>query len=139
MHGVPPDSVAFHEVGAVDSIADIVAAAAIMSAIGPTRWTIAALPLGGGTVRTAHGVMPVPAPATALLLEGFILHDDGTGGERVTADRCGDPALSPLPGARRDAGQALPFRVWVRHQAAAGYQQLPARASVRGRCRGGRG
>ncbi len=84
VHGVPPDSVAFHEVGAVDSIADIVAAAAIMSAIGPTRWTIAALPLGGGTVRTAHGVMPVPAPATALLLEGFILHDDGTGGERVT-------------------------------------------------------
>ena len=84
VHGVPPDAVAFHEVGAVDSIADIVAAAAIIAAIGPARWTIAAVPLGGGTVRTAHGLMPVPAPATALLLEGFVLHDDGIGGERVT-------------------------------------------------------
>ncbi len=84
VHGVPPDAVAFHEVGAVDSIADIVAAAAIIAAIGPARWTIAAVPIGGGTVRTAHGILPLPAPATALLLEGFTLHDDGIGGERVT-------------------------------------------------------
>ncbi len=84
VHGVSPDAVAFHEVGAVDSIADIVAAAAIIAAIGPARWTIAAVPLGGGTVRTAHGLMPVPAPATALLLKGFNLHDDGIDGERVT-------------------------------------------------------
>ncbi len=84
VHGVPADAVAFHEVGAIDSIADIVAAAAIIAAIGPTRWTIASVPIGGGTIRTAHGIMPVPAPATALLLEGFALHDDGVSGERVT-------------------------------------------------------
>ncbi len=84
VHGVPPGAVAFHEVGAVDSIADIVAAASVIAAIGPAQWTVAAMPVGGGTVRTAHGLMPVPAPATALLLEGFILHDDGIGGERVT-------------------------------------------------------
>ncbi len=84
MHGVPADAVAFHEVGAIDSIADIVAAAAIIAAIGPARWTIASVPIGGGTIRTAHGIMPVPAPATALLLEGFALHDDGVSGERVT-------------------------------------------------------
>ena len=84
VHGVAPEQVAFHEVGAVDSIADIVAAAAIIAAIEPARWTIASVPLGGGTVRTAHGILPVPAPATALLLEGFTLHDDGITGERVT-------------------------------------------------------
>ncbi len=84
VHGVPADAVAFHEVGAVDSIADIVGAAAIIAALAPATWSVASLPLGGGTVRTAHGILPVPAPATALLLEGFALHDDGIGGERVT-------------------------------------------------------
>jgi len=84
VHGVPPDQVSFHEVGAADSIADIVAAAVLIEAVGPARWTVASLPVGGGTVRTAHGLMPVPAPATALLLEGFAMHDDGITGERVT-------------------------------------------------------
>jgi uncharacterized protein (TIGR00299 family) protein len=84
VHGVAAAEVAFHEVGAVDSIADIVAAAAAIDAIGPARWSVARLPIGGGTVRTAHGLMPVPAPATALLLEGFAMHDDGVSGERVT-------------------------------------------------------
>jgi uncharacterized protein (DUF111 family) len=78
------DTVEFHEVGAVDSVADIVAAAALIDAIGAATWSVAALPIGGGVVRTAHGPMPVPAPATALLLEGFSLQDDGIAGERVT-------------------------------------------------------
>ncbi len=84
VHGVPVEDVAFHEVGAIDSIADIVGAAAIIAAVSPARWTVASLPIGSGTVRTQHGIMPVPAPATALLLEGFALHDDGIAGERVT-------------------------------------------------------
>jgi uncharacterized protein (TIGR00299 family) protein len=84
VHGVPPDAVTFHEVGAIDSIADIVAAASLIATLAPARWSVAALPLGGGTVRTAHGVLPVPAPATALLLEGLAMHDDGIAGERVT-------------------------------------------------------
>ena len=84
VHGVPADAVTFHEVGAADSIADIVAAAAVIEAVGPARWSVASLPLGGGTVQAAHGTMPVPAPATALLLEGFPMHDDGIAGERVT-------------------------------------------------------
>jgi len=84
VHGVAADEVTFHEVGAADSVADIVAAAWVIAAVGPAAWSVGALPLGSGTVRTAHGPMPVPAPATALLLEGFAVRDDGVGGERVT-------------------------------------------------------
>ena len=84
VHGTSPDAVAFHEVGAADSIADIVAAATLIAAVGPASWSVASLPIGSGLIRTAHGLMPVPAPATALLLEGFATHDDGIAGERVT-------------------------------------------------------
>ncbi|MDX7953209.1 LarC family nickel insertion protein [Lichenihabitans sp. Uapishka_5] len=84
VHGVGEDAVTFHEVGAVDSIVDIVAAGMIIARLDATRWTTAPLPLGGGRVRTAHGLLPVPAPATALLLRGLDTIDDGIGGERVT-------------------------------------------------------
>ena len=84
VHGVPVDTVEFHEVGSWDSIIDIVAAAFLIDAVGPARWTCAPLPLGSGSVRTAHGVMPVPAPATLHLLRGLPVIDDGVPGERVT-------------------------------------------------------
>ncbi len=84
VHGVAVDDVAFHEVGAWDSIADIVGAAHLIAALGAVRWSTSAVPLGFGRVRTAHGPMPVPAPATARLLAGFATIDDGIGGERVT-------------------------------------------------------
>jgi hypothetical protein len=84
VHGVGIDDATFHEVGAWDSIADIVAAAFLIETIGAVRWSVGALPLGGGRVRSAHGELPVPAPATARLLRGFVFHDDGRPGERVT-------------------------------------------------------
>ncbi len=84
VHGVPSDDVVFHEVGAADSIADIIAAAWLIASLEPASWSVSPLPIGSGQVRTAHGTMPVPAPATALLLEGFATHDDGIPGERVT-------------------------------------------------------
>ena len=68
---------AFHEVGAWDSIADIVAAAHLIAALDAAAWSVSALPLGSGRVRTQHGPLPVPAPATSLLLEGFATLDDG--------------------------------------------------------------
>jgi uncharacterized protein (TIGR00299 family) protein len=88
VHGIAPEAVTFHEVGAADSLADIVAAAVLIAvqadADGPARWSCAPLPLGSGRVASVHGSLPVPAPATALLLEGFVVIDDGIAGERVT-------------------------------------------------------
>jgi pyridinium-3,5-bisthiocarboxylic acid mononucleotide nickel chelatase len=84
IHGCEVEDVQFHEVGAWDSIADIVSAAFLIEASGAANWTVGAIPLGAGRVRTAHGLLPIPAPATALLLEGFPFVDDGVSGERVT-------------------------------------------------------
>ena len=84
VHGVSPEEVEFHEVGAFDSIVDFVAAAFFIAHLAPQRWSLGPLPLGGGRVKTAHGILPVPAPATTLLLQGLEVIDDGVAGERVT-------------------------------------------------------
>jgi uncharacterized protein (TIGR00299 family) protein len=84
VHGIRVDDVTFHEVGAADSVADITGAAVLIEALGCASWSVSPLPLGGGRVRSQHGMLPVPAPATALLLEGFETIDDGISGERVT-------------------------------------------------------
>jgi len=78
------DQVTFHELGEWDSIADIVGAAHLIETIGAASWSVAPLPLGAGRVQSAHGSLPVPAPATALLLAGFQTFADGLQGERVT-------------------------------------------------------
>lgn len=78
------DAVVFHEVGAMDSVADIVAAAWLIEGAGAVSWSCGSLPLGSGTVATAHGLLPIPTPATAILLTGLLTHDDGRPGERVT-------------------------------------------------------
>ena len=84
VHDKPVDDVTFHEVGAWDSIADIVAAAFLIEQQGPCSWSIGKIPIGSGRVKTQHGLLPVPAPATVLLLEGYACFDDGLPGERVT-------------------------------------------------------
>lgn len=84
VHGIDPALVEFHEVGAWDSLADIVGASVLIEAVGAVRWTTSAAPLGSGRVKTAHGVLPIPAPATAQLLLGMATIDDGVAGERVT-------------------------------------------------------
>ncbi len=84
VHGVDLAKVTFHEVGAWDSIGDVVGAAFLIEAIAPQSWSVGPIPLGGGRVDSAHGPLPLPAPAAALLLKGFALIDDGIAGERVT-------------------------------------------------------
>ncbi len=69
VHGIPMERVHFHEVGAVDSILDFVAAAWIIEKVQAT-WSMGEIPVGTGTIETAHGTIPVPAPATARVLEG---------------------------------------------------------------------
>lgn len=83
-HQVPVDAVAFHEVGAVDSIVDIVGTAIGLDWLEVGRVCCSAVPLGGGFVETAHGRLPVPAPATVLLMKGLLVHGSCGTGERVT-------------------------------------------------------
>ena len=70
VHGTEPDEVVFHEVGAVDSIVDIVGAAICLEYFAPDRILCSSVELGGGFARCAHGLIPVPAPAVAELLQG---------------------------------------------------------------------
>jgi len=83
VHGMATADVTFHELGGWDSIADMVGAAFLMDALDAT-WSVSALPKGNGRVQTDHGWLPVPTPATTLLLQGFELFDDGLAGERIT-------------------------------------------------------
>lgn len=84
VHGIPVSAVAFHELGGLDTPVDLVAAAALVEAAGSPSWSCGVLPRGRGLVRTAHGMLPVPSPATSLLLDGMVLVDDGVDGERIT-------------------------------------------------------
>lgn len=84
LHGVSVAEVTFHEVGAIDSIIDIVGVAAALSWLRPRRIVARPVPLGSGMVRTAHGLLPVPAPATLALLGGVPVEHGGPPFELTT-------------------------------------------------------
>lgn len=84
IHSLPIEKVHFHEVGAVDTIVDIVCAAAGAELLGVDRWMASPLNVGSGTVDCAHGTLPVPAPATLALLADAPVYSAGEPMERVT-------------------------------------------------------
>lgn len=84
IHGTSRDQIHFHEVGAVDAIVDIVGACLLLDMLGVERVVTSSIPCGYGTIRCQHGIMPVPAPATMELLQGFPVHSVDIKGELVT-------------------------------------------------------
>ena len=84
VHGVAPERVAFHDVGAVDAIVDVTGSCLGLDWLGVDAVHCSALPIGGGVVRGPHGPIPVPAPGTAELLKGFPVVDTGVRRELVT-------------------------------------------------------
>ena len=84
VHGIAPEKVHFHEVGAVDAIADIVCGAVGLDALGVEKWLCSAVNVGSGFVNCTHGRMPVPAPATAELLRGVPTYSAGPQMELTT-------------------------------------------------------
>jgi pyridinium-3,5-bisthiocarboxylic acid mononucleotide nickel chelatase len=84
VHDVPLEKIHFHEVGAIDAIVDIVGACIGFEALGIEKFACSALNVGGGTAKMAHGVLPVPAPATAKLLQGKPTYSNAVQKELVT-------------------------------------------------------
>jgi uncharacterized protein (TIGR00299 family) protein len=84
VHGMPLERVHFHEVGALDSIADIIGSAVGLDLLGVEKFTSRPVPTGSGTVKCAHGLMPVPTPATAELLKGVPLAPSSVKAELTT-------------------------------------------------------
>jgi uncharacterized protein (TIGR00299 family) protein len=84
VHGLPVEKIHFHEVGAIDSIVDIVGAAVGLDVLGVERFEASPVPPGRGSVRAAHGRMPLPAPGTAELLKGVPLAESDVEMELTT-------------------------------------------------------
>ena len=128
VHGVPAEAVSFHELGGWDSIADMVGAAFLIDALSSATWSVSALPQGSGRVKTDHGWLPVPTPATALLLQGFELLDDGLPGERVTPT--GAAILRHLGVGQKNAAQQNRARRLLRTGSGFGTRVLPGLSNV---------
>ncbi len=124
VHGVPPEEVHFHEVGAVDSIVDVVAAAVATCHLDIDDFACSTVPLGRGLTGSLHGVLPVPAPATMELLKGFPIEDARLEAENVTPT--GAAILSALVSQK---GEAPAMRI-ERTGYGAGTLEFPDRPNV---------
>jgi uncharacterized protein (TIGR00299 family) protein len=146
IHSISIEKVHFHEVGAVDTIVDIVCAAAGAEALGVDRWLASPLNVGSGTVVCQHGTLPVPAPATLALLGDAPVYSAGSPMERVTPTgavllRMLDVSYQPLPpmrvkasgygaGGRETPGEPNLLRLLVGEQEEASAQQAESVAVI---------
>jgi pyridinium-3,5-bisthiocarboxylic acid mononucleotide nickel chelatase len=124
LHGADPDTVHLHELGGHDTLIDIVGTAAALHALDVTSVHCAPLPLGTGQVRTRHGVLPSPAPATLSLLQGAMVTGTGLPGETVT------PTAAALLRAAGTRYGPPPVMTLARTGYGAGSRQLPDRPNV---------
>ncbi len=126
VHGIPADDVHFHEVGALDALADVVGVCAGLDALGLDRLVASPVALGGGSARTEHGVLPIPGPAVLELLRATGM--PGHGGP-VEAELC-TPTGAVLVSTHADAyGPLPPMRVEA-VGVGAGQRDIPDRPNV---------
>ncbi|MBN2308681.1 MAG: nickel pincer cofactor biosynthesis protein LarC, partial [Candidatus Hydrogenedentes bacterium] len=124
VHGSTVEKVHFHEVGAVDSIIDVVGAHIALELLGVERVLASPLPLGSGTIECAHGIMPVPAPATALLVKGVPAYGTDVEAELVT------PTGAALVTQLAEAYGPMPLMEIDAIGLGSGTRDLPDRANV---------
>ncbi|MEZ0165406.1 nickel pincer cofactor biosynthesis protein LarC [Kineococcus sp. LSe6-4] len=123
VHGVPADDVHFHEVGALDSVADVVGVCAALHDLGVTSASAGAVALGSGTVRAAHGAIPVPVPAVVALSRGRRVRAGGEG-ELTT------PTGMALLAALATTDEDLPELTVAAWGSGAGTRDVPGRPNV---------
>lgn len=124
IHGVRVDDVHFHELGAADTLVDVVGAVTLLHELGVERLVCSPLPSGRGVVPAAHGILPVPAPATVALLVGAPVYGVDVEAELVT------PTGAALASTLADAWGALPAMTIERVGYGAGTNDFPERANV---------
>lgn len=124
IHNRPPESIHFHEVGSEDAIVDVICAAVAVEALAADLWYCSALNTGSGTVKCAHGVLPVPAPATAELLRGAPVFSSGIQKELLT------PTGAAILRALDVRFEALPPMTLSATGYGAGARDLPGSANV---------
>jgi uncharacterized protein (TIGR00299 family) protein len=124
VHATTPDRIHFHEVGAVDAIVDIVGAVIGLDLLGITSISASAVNVGSGTVQTAHGMLPVPAPATAELLKGIPFYQSSTQFELAT------PTGAAIISTLGSSFGAMPSMKVDRIAYGAGDQDFPGRPNV---------
>jgi pyridinium-3,5-bisthiocarboxylic acid mononucleotide nickel chelatase len=106
LHGLPPDKVHFHEVGGLDAIVDVVGTCLALETLDVSAVFASPIALGGGTVKTAHGLLPVPAPAVVELLKDAPAHGTADGAELTTPT-----GAALLAGLAEGFGPMPPMRV----------------------------
>lgn len=106
VHGVPVNQIHFHEVGTLDAVADVTAVCLLLHRLAPEQILASPVHVGSGTVKCAHGILPVPAPATAYLLRGIPMY----GGE-ISGELCTPTGAALLKHFVTEFGEMPPMRV----------------------------